>query len=69
MGIGYCLGFVLPPNFRAPLASIGFRDIWQRWHEEVSKPFEDSEQARQVKEALEQVGVVFPARDEPAEIV
>jgi alginate O-acetyltransferase complex protein AlgI len=32
MGIGYCLGFVLPPNFRAPLASIGFRDIWQRWH-------------------------------------
>jgi hypothetical protein len=37
--------------------------------EEVSKPFEDSEQARQVKEALEQVGVVFPARDEPAEIV
>ena len=38
-------------------------------HEEVSKPFEDSEQARQVKEALEQVGVVFPARDEPAEIV
>ena len=37
--------------------------------EEVSKPFKDSEQARQVQEALEQVGVVFPARDEPAEIV
>jgi len=32
MGIGCCLGFVLPPNFRAPLASIGFRDVWQRWH-------------------------------------
>jgi len=32
MGIGYCLGFVLPPNFRAPMASIGFRDLWQRWH-------------------------------------
>jgi alginate O-acetyltransferase complex protein AlgI len=32
MGIGYCLGFVLPANFRAPLASIGFRDVWQRWH-------------------------------------
>jgi alginate O-acetyltransferase complex protein AlgI len=32
MGIGLCLGFVLPPNFRAPLASIGFRDVWQRWH-------------------------------------
>ena len=32
MGIGYCLGFVLPANFHAPLASIGFRDVWQRWH-------------------------------------
>jgi alginate O-acetyltransferase complex protein AlgI len=32
IGIGRCLGFVLPPNFRAPLASIGFRDLWQRWH-------------------------------------
>jgi alginate O-acetyltransferase complex protein AlgI len=32
MGIGYCLGFTLPANFRAPLASIGFRDLWQRWH-------------------------------------
>jgi alginate O-acetyltransferase complex protein AlgI len=32
VGIGLCLGFVLPPNFRAPLASIGFRDVWQRWH-------------------------------------
>jgi alginate O-acetyltransferase complex protein AlgI len=32
LGIGLCLGFVLPPNFRAPLASIGFRDVWQRWH-------------------------------------
>jgi alginate O-acetyltransferase complex protein AlgI len=32
MGVGLCLGFVLPPNFRAPLASIGFRDLWQRWH-------------------------------------
>jgi alginate O-acetyltransferase complex protein AlgI len=32
MGIGSCLGFALPPNFRAPFASIGFRDLWQRWH-------------------------------------
>jgi alginate O-acetyltransferase complex protein AlgI len=32
LGIGFCLGFKLPPNFRAPLASIGFRDVWQRWH-------------------------------------
>jgi hypothetical protein len=45
------------------------RELQEVSHEEVSKPFEDSEQACQVKEALEQVGVVFPARDEPAEIV
>jgi alginate O-acetyltransferase complex protein AlgI len=32
MGIALCLGFTLPANFRAPLASIGFRDVWQRWH-------------------------------------
>lgn len=32
MGIGLCLGFALPENFRAPFASIGFRDLWQRWH-------------------------------------
>jgi alginate O-acetyltransferase complex protein AlgI len=32
MGIGLCLGFVLPENFRAPMASVGFRDLWQRWH-------------------------------------
>jgi alginate O-acetyltransferase complex protein AlgI len=32
MGIALCLGFVVPENFRAPLASIGFRDLWQRWH-------------------------------------
>ena len=32
LGIGLCLGFVLPRNFKAPLASIGFRDVWQRWH-------------------------------------
>jgi alginate O-acetyltransferase complex protein AlgI len=32
MGIAFCLGFVIPANFRAPFASIGFRDIWQRWH-------------------------------------
>jgi hypothetical protein len=37
--------------------------------QEVSKPFEDGEHASQVEEALEQVGVVFSARDEPAEIV
>jgi alginate O-acetyltransferase complex protein AlgI len=32
MGIAFCLGFIIPANFRAPFASIGFRDVWQRWH-------------------------------------
>jgi alginate O-acetyltransferase complex protein AlgI len=32
MGVAFCLGFVIPANFRAPFASIGFRDVWQRWH-------------------------------------
>jgi alginate O-acetyltransferase complex protein AlgI len=32
MGIAFCLGFAIPGNFRAPFASIGFRDVWQRWH-------------------------------------
>ncbi|HET6327695.1 MAG TPA: MBOAT family O-acyltransferase [Planctomycetaceae bacterium] len=32
MGIALCLGFVIPPNFRAPFAAVGFRDVWQRWH-------------------------------------
>jgi alginate O-acetyltransferase complex protein AlgI len=32
MGIAFCLGFLIPANFRAPFASIGFRDVWQRWH-------------------------------------
>ncbi len=32
VGIGACLGFTLPDNFRAPFASVGFRDLWQRWH-------------------------------------
>jgi D-alanyl-lipoteichoic acid acyltransferase DltB (MBOAT superfamily) len=32
MGTAFCLGFLIPANFRAPFASIGFRDVWQRWH-------------------------------------
>lgn len=32
MGVALCLGFIIPQNFRAPFASIGFRDLWQRWH-------------------------------------
>jgi D-alanyl-lipoteichoic acid acyltransferase DltB (MBOAT superfamily) len=32
MGVAYCLGFVIPANFRAPFSLVGFRDLWQRWH-------------------------------------
>jgi D-alanyl-lipoteichoic acid acyltransferase DltB (MBOAT superfamily) len=32
MGVSLCLGFTVPENFRAPFASVGFRDLWQRWH-------------------------------------
>ena len=32
VGLGRCLGLTLPDNFRAPFASVGFRDLWQRWH-------------------------------------
>lgn len=36
VGLGLCLGFVLPPNFRFPMASIGFSDFWRRWHISLS---------------------------------
>jgi alginate O-acetyltransferase complex protein AlgI len=32
VGVAYCLGFVLPQNFRYPYAAIGFSDFWRRWH-------------------------------------
>jgi alginate O-acetyltransferase complex protein AlgI len=32
MGVALCLGLSIPANFRTPFASIGFRDLWQRWH-------------------------------------
>ena len=31
-----CLGFVLPDNFRAPYAAVGFSDFWRRWHISLS---------------------------------
>ena len=36
IGIGYCLGFSLPQNFRYPYAAIGFSDFWKRWHISLS---------------------------------
>ena len=32
IGIALMLGIVLPDNFRYPYASIGFSDLWRRWH-------------------------------------
>ncbi|RIK55790.1 MAG: membrane-bound O-acyltransferase family protein [Chloroflexi bacterium] len=32
IGVGLCFGFVLPDNFRFPLAAVGFADFWRRWH-------------------------------------
>ncbi len=32
VGVALCLGFVLPVNFNAPYAAIGFSDFWRRWH-------------------------------------
>ena len=32
IGLGLCLGFSLPTNFRFPYAAIGFSDFWRRWH-------------------------------------
>jgi alginate O-acetyltransferase complex protein AlgI len=32
IGVALCLGFVLPENFRSPYASVGFSEMWRRWH-------------------------------------
>ncbi|MFT5502281.1 MAG: alginate O-acetyltransferase complex protein AlgI, partial [Woeseiaceae bacterium] len=32
VGLGCCLGFEFPWNFRSPYAAIGFSDFWRRWH-------------------------------------
>ena len=36
LGIGLCLGFSLPDNFRYPYGAIGFSDFWRRWHISLS---------------------------------
>ena len=36
IGASLCLGFVLPDNFKAPYAALGFREFWQRWHISLS---------------------------------
>lgn len=32
VGLGCCLGFRFPWNFRSPYAAVGFADFWHRWH-------------------------------------
>jgi alginate O-acetyltransferase complex protein AlgI len=36
IGAALCLGFVLPDNFKAPYAAVGFKDFWSRWHISLS---------------------------------
>ncbi|WP_411031895.1 MBOAT family O-acyltransferase [Spongiimicrobium sp. 3-5] len=36
IGIALLLGIVLPDNFMYPYASIGFSDLWKRWHISLS---------------------------------
>jgi alginate O-acetyltransferase complex protein AlgI len=32
VGLGLCLGFRFPDNFRSPYRAVGIRDFWRRWH-------------------------------------
>ena len=41
IGIGLCMGFDLPDNFRFPYAAIGFSDFWGRWHISLSSWLRD----------------------------
>jgi alginate O-acetyltransferase complex protein AlgI len=36
IGAALCFGFVLPDNFKAPYAALGFKDFWNRWHISLS---------------------------------
>jgi alginate O-acetyltransferase complex protein AlgI len=41
IGIALMLGIVLPDNFRYPYASLGFSDLWGRWHISLSSWLRD----------------------------
>lgn len=41
IGIALMLGMVLPDNFRYPYASLGFSDLWKRWHISLSSWLKD----------------------------
>lgn len=41
IGIALMLGIILPDNFRYPYASLGFSDLWKRWHITLSAWLKD----------------------------
>lgn len=41
IGIALMLGIILPDNFKYPYASIGFSDLWTRWHISLSSWLRD----------------------------
>ncbi len=41
IGIALMLGIVLPDNFKYPYASLGFSDLWRRWHITLSSWLRD----------------------------
>lgn len=41
IGIAMMLGITLPDNFRYPYGSIGFSELWQRWHISLSSWLRD----------------------------
>ncbi|QJR16503.1 MBOAT family O-acyltransferase [Usitatibacter palustris] len=40
-GLGLCLGFRFPDNFRSPYRAVGFADFWRRWHITLSQWLRD----------------------------
>ncbi len=41
LGIARMFGFLLPPNFEAPFASVGIAELWTRWHISLSNWLRD----------------------------
>ena len=41
VGLGICLGFTLPRNFRLPYSTTSITDFWRRWHMSLSSWLRD----------------------------
>lgn len=41
IGLGLCLGFTFPDNFRSPYRAAGFSEFWKRWHISLSQWLRD----------------------------